>query len=159
MSIQFPSNNRSLRNPRRLGPAATGQRAIRFDVRLPLRYKIGGAYGWGELANISSSGALFTTEHALPVGKVVELCINWPALLDQAVPLNLVAKGPIVRVEAGRAAVRILKHEFRTSSSTFLRESSTPECRSSMVAAAAASTRRSSFQAQGANQAMQGVRV
>lgn len=84
--------------------------------------------------NISSSGALFTTERALPLGKQVELWINWPALLLEAVHLKLVAKGPIVRVEPGRAAMKIVRHEFRTSSSSFLREASTPECRSNRVA-------------------------
>jgi hypothetical protein len=159
MSTQLSSNDQSPQSPKRLGAAVTCQRAIRFPVKLPVRYKIAGEFGWGELVNISSSGALFSTERALPLGKVVELCINWPALLLEAVPLNLVAKGPIVRVEPGRAALRILKYEFRTSSSAFVREASMPECRSSRVAVQAASTDGFSLQVQVANQAMQRVGV
>ena len=157
MSIQPSLKDQSRRNPKRLIAAATCQRAIRFPVKLPVRYKIGEEFGWGELVNISSSGALFTTERTLPLRKGVELCIHWPALLLEAVHLNLVAKGPIVRVEPGRAALRILKYEFRTASSSFLREASMPECRSNRVAMQAASTDGFSLQVQVANQAMQRV--
>jgi hypothetical protein len=159
MSSQPPSKDQSPRRPKRLCEAVTRQRAIRFPVKLPVRYKIGEEFGWGELVNISSSGALFTTERALPLRKGVELCIHWPALLFEAVPLNLVAKGPIVRVEPGRAALRILKYEFRTASSSFLREASTPECRTNRIAVQAASTDGLSLQVQVANQAMQRVGV
>ena len=120
-----------------------------------MRYKVGGEFGWGELVNISSSGALFTTQRDLSPADPVELCINWPARLLQAVPLNLVAKGTIVRVEPGMAAAKILSHEFRTSSSSFLREASMLECRSGRIAVQAASTGGSSLQVQIANQAMQ----
>lgn len=126
-------------------------------MKLPVRYTIAGELGWGELVNISSSGALFTAERVLPLGKRVELWIAWPALLLEAVHLKLVAKGPIVRVEPGRAALKILKHEFRTSSSSFLWEAFTPECRSNRVEVQASSPRGSSLQVQVANQPMQGV--
>lgn len=107
--------------------------------------------------NISSSGALFTTERALPLGSRVELWINWPVLLLEAVHLKLVAEGPIVRVQPGRAALKIVSHEFRTSSSSFLWEASAPECPRNWAAVQASSTRGSSLQVQVANQAMQGV--
>jgi len=127
-------------------------------VKLPVRYKIGGLSGWGELVNISSSGALFTTERALPLGGRVELWIDWPALLLETVHLKLVARGLIVRVQAGRAAVKIATHEFRTSSSPFQREASTPNA-GAIKSAEHASSRGSSLQVQVANQAMQRVRM
>ncbi|MFN7993591.1 MAG: PilZ domain-containing protein [Bryobacteraceae bacterium] len=98
------------------------RKAIRFPVKLPVRYRVGQEVGWGEIVNISSNGALFTTERPLPVGKRVELFIDWPVLLSDSVRLNLVASGSIVRVESDKAAVRIRKHEFRTSSSSFQRK-------------------------------------
>ena len=116
-----------------------------------MRYSVGGQAGWGELVNISSAGALFTTERALSVGKRAELWVNWPVLLMEQVPLKLVIRGWIVRVEPGKAAVKTGRYEFRTSSSSFLREASTPELR--------ASAGGSSFQMQVANQTMQGVGV
>jgi len=154
MPTQFSPNNRSRRTCKRLRAAVTDQRAIRFPLKLLVRYTIDGESGWGELVNISSSGALFTTERALPLGKRAELCIDWPALLLRAVHLKLVAEGQIVRVEPGRAALKALKYEFRTSGSSFLRETSMPASRSSRIAVAAVSTRRSPLQVQISNQAM-----
>jgi hypothetical protein len=158
MRSQSASNDRSPQNPKSLGVAA-GRRAFRFPVTLPVRYQIGGELGWGELVNISSSGALFTTERALVLGRDVELWINWPARLWEAVHLKLVAEGPIVRVEPGRAALNIVRHEFRTSSSSFLWEASTPERPSNRVTVQASSIRGSHLQVQVANQAMQRVRM
>lgn len=92
---------------------------LRFPLSLPVRYITRGDAGWGEILNISSSGALFTTEHPLPVRASAKLYIKWPVLLSDSVHLNLVASGRIVRVEPGRAAIRIKRHEFRTCSPTF----------------------------------------
>jgi hypothetical protein len=66
--------------------------------------------------NIGSSGILFTTEGHLPIGRMVELSVNWPARLDGVCPLQFVATGRVVRSEAQRAAVRIEKYEFKTRS-------------------------------------------
>ena len=119
-----------------------------------MRYTVGGVSGWGELVNISSGGALFTTERELPLGKPIELCVNWPVLLLEEVPLKLAIKGWIIRVEPDRAAVKIGRYEFRTSGSAFLRGAVAPERR-----CAPASASRSALQMQIANQAMQGVGV
>ncbi|HUO29667.1 MAG TPA: PilZ domain-containing protein [Bryobacteraceae bacterium] len=126
-------------------------------MRLPVRYTVGGVSGWGELVNISSGGALFTTERELPLGKPVELCVNWPVLLLEEVPLKLVIKGWIIRVEPGKAAVKIGRYEFRTSGSTFQRDAFSPE--RGCGTEAQASVSRSALQMQVANQAMQGVGV
>lgn len=128
------------RKLKKSGADAERQRAIRFPVRLPIRYTLANDSGWGELIDISSSGALFTTERPLPLGKRVELCIDWPALLLEKVHLKLVARGRTVRIEPGRAAITIMTHEFRTSGSAFLRASAV-----------------ASLQVQVANQAMQGI--
>jgi hypothetical protein len=40
--------------------------------------------------------------------------MNWPALLNGGCPLKFVAVGPVVRLEEGRAAIRIDRYEFRT---------------------------------------------
>ena len=70
--------------------------------------------GAGTCVNIGSGGVLFSTTWRLPIGKTVEVSINWPALLDGSCPLKFVASGPVVRVEDGLAAIRIDKYEFRT---------------------------------------------
>jgi hypothetical protein len=70
----------------------------------------------GTTLNIGSGGILFTTEEKLPIGRTVELSVNWPARLDGTCPLQFVATGRVVRSDALRAAVRIEKYEFKTRS-------------------------------------------
>ena len=91
----------------------------RFPLREDGRYKIiqskaDKISGCGVTLNIGSGGILFSTEERLPVGRTVELSVNWPARLDGTCPLQFVATGRIVRAEANRAAARIERYEFRT---------------------------------------------
>jgi DNA-binding NarL/FixJ family response regulator len=67
-----------------------------------------------ETLNISSKGLLFATEEALLPGQLLQVSVDWPARLDDQVPLKLVAEGRIIRNVNGLAAVRIDKYEFRT---------------------------------------------
>lgn len=92
---------------------------IRFPVREELKYKVlhtktVAVTGAGRTLNIGSGGILFTTEQRLPVGRQVEISVNWPARLDGTCPLKFVAIGRIVRAEAQQAAVRIERYEFKT---------------------------------------------
>jgi PilZ domain-containing protein len=91
---------------------------MRFVVREPVRYRLLRAKGFesvgvGETVDISSSGILFTTSEPLPVGRLVEVSVNWPAQLDGRVPLQLVAVGPVVRATDTKAAVRVRGYEFK----------------------------------------------
>ena len=91
----------------------------RFPVREDVRYRVVQSKtvkvsGVGSTLNIGSGGILFTTEDKLPVGRMVELSVNWPAMLDGVCPLQFVATGRVVRSEAQRAAVRIERYEFKT---------------------------------------------
>jgi hypothetical protein len=72
--------------------------------------------GAGRTLNIGSGGVLFTTEQRLPMGRMVELSVNWPARLDGTCPLKFVAVGRIIRSDNAKAAVRIERYEFRTRS-------------------------------------------
>jgi len=67
-----------------------------------------------ETLNISSKGLLFATEEALQPGQLLQVSVDWPARLENQVPLKLVAEGRIVRNLNGHAAMRIDKYEFRT---------------------------------------------
>jgi len=64
--------------------------------------------------NISSKGLLFSTDEALEPGQLLQVSVDWPARLENQVPLKLVAEGRIVRNLNGLAAMRIDKYEFRT---------------------------------------------
>jgi hypothetical protein len=91
----------------------------RFPVREDLRYRVvqsrtAKVSGVGSTLNMGSGGILFTTEDKLPLGLMVELSVNWPAMLDGICPLQFVATGRVVRSEAQRAAVRIENYEFKS---------------------------------------------
>jgi len=93
----------------------------RFPLHEDVRYKVVQSKtqkitGSGTTLNFGSGGILFTTEEFLPVGRTIELSVNWPARLDGTCPLQFVATGRIVRAEANRAAVRIERYEFKTRS-------------------------------------------
>ena len=93
----------------------------RFPVREDVRYRVMHSKsetqcGSGVTLNIGSGGILFTTQGKLPVGRLVELSVNWPARLDGTCPLQFVAVGRVIRSEDNRAAVRIDRYEFKTRS-------------------------------------------
>jgi hypothetical protein len=77
-----------------------GERAERFRVRYPIKYRAAGEPTWheGETVNISRTGLLFTMTAPLEVGSYVELII----LLDETrgrgrTCLEVVCSGPVVR--------------------------------------------------------------
>src|SRR5215831_20689236 len=93
----------------------------RFPLREDVRYRVVQSksqkiFGLGTTLNIGSGGVLFTTEDPLPLGRLVELSVNWPARLDGICPLQFVATGRVVRSEPTCAAVRIERYEFKTRS-------------------------------------------
>src|SRR4051794_1447306 len=84
----------------------------RFPVREEVKYRVlqgksANASGTGKTLNIGSRGILFTTEGKLPMGRMIELSVNWPARLGGTCALKFVAVGRIVRADLDRAAVRI----------------------------------------------------
>src|SRR5208282_5709825 len=95
------------------------RRSERMAIEQEVHYRVlnkkdGEIKADGKTVNISSSGVLFTTQQPLLPGRQVELDINWPAQLDNKCNLKLVARGRVVRLDGGRAALEILQHEFRT---------------------------------------------
>ena len=98
----------------------------RLPIEREVRYKVLGGkktvkqVGTGKTLNMSSGGVLFTTESALPEGERVELAVSWPAQLNDALPLKLVALGRLVRTEENQAAISIERYEFKTRGSNGL---------------------------------------
>lgn len=92
--------------------------AVRFSIPQQVRYRLidrhDQATGFGQVVNISSGGLLFTTDHQLEPGEMLEVSVQWPAQLEDRCPLKLVTTGRIVRVEKGLAAASIERYEFRT---------------------------------------------
>jgi c-di-GMP-binding flagellar brake protein YcgR len=93
--------------------------AVRYPIVLNARYqavrkksKHGGA---GRTIDISSGGLLMASEHNLPMGIKLEVAIEWPALLDGAIELVLVAAGRVVRARELSFALELSRYEFRTT--------------------------------------------
>ena len=114
LSLPVPNPNPSI------NPLASERRGTsRFPLREEVKYKVlharsGESSGSGQTINFGSGGILFTTEEKLPIGRMVELSVSWPARLDGTCALKFVAVGRVVRAEPTRAAVRIERYEFRT---------------------------------------------
>ena len=105
--------------PERL--AGDRRSSLRFPLSRTLKHHgIGagnGQAGSGETINISSRGVLFKTTERVRRGEWLELAISWPAQLSPRVKLQLVARGPVIRIEDGQVALAIQQHEFRTQPS------------------------------------------
>jgi DNA-binding NarL/FixJ family response regulator len=91
----------------------------RFDCHLAVSYQslekpFLSGLGTSETLNISSKGVLFKADEALEPGQLVQVSVDWPARLENQIPLKLVAEGRIVRNIKGIAAMTIEKYEFRT---------------------------------------------
>jgi len=109
---------------------------IQGDRRSARRYAIGLEAQWelvqrkkvlfsgaARTVDLSSRGLLVATGRKLPVGLKLQLTIFWPVLLHNVTTLQLKIEGRVVRSDYAHAAIRILKHEFRTAGT--LRE---PRC-------------------------------
>lgn len=91
----------------------------RFPIPLAVSYQtlehpILSGQGISETLNISSKGLLFTSNEQFQAGQLVQVSLDWPARLENQIPLKLVAEGRIVRNSNGQTAMTIDKYEFRT---------------------------------------------
>ncbi|MDE3196925.1 MAG: PilZ domain-containing protein, partial [Acidobacteriota bacterium] len=99
--------------------AAERRNNARFPCRLAISYQtlehpILSGQGTSETLNISSKGILFTSNERFEAGQLVQVSLDWPARLENQIPLKLVAEGRIVRNANGQTAMTIDKYEFRT---------------------------------------------
>jgi FixJ family two-component response regulator len=101
------------------GKGAERRTNARFDCHLAVSYQtlekpFLSGLGSSETLNISSKGVLFKADEKLEPGQLVQVSVDWPARLENQIPLKLVAEGRIVRNIKGIAAMTIEKYEFRT---------------------------------------------
>jgi len=112
------SREREVRLPKQ--PGMDRRAATRFPVALGVRYVVqnrsGGSAtaGSGQIVDFSSCGVRFTTDSSLEPGLRLKLLIDWPALLDGAVALQLTVEGTVVRSSNNDVSLRIEHDGFRT---------------------------------------------
>jgi len=90
----------------------------RYPVKLTVRYRTVGrsehVNGVGHTLNMSSGGLLVSGEQEVSAGLRLEVNVEWPLLLDGAVPLQLVAHGKVVRCGGSMFAISFAQYQFRT---------------------------------------------
>src|SRR5690348_13597873 len=79
----------------------------RYVIEARLHYLIGGIRGEGSTFNIGSSGLLMNIGQVLPIGRKVQVMIEWPVRLEDHIPLDLVLIGKVLRGSSQGTAVRI----------------------------------------------------
>jgi len=99
--------------------AAERRNNARFPCHLAISYQtlehpILSGQGTSETLNIGSKGILFTSDEKFEAGQLLQVSLDWPARLENQIPLKLVAEGRIVRNAHGQTAMTIDKYEFRT---------------------------------------------
>jgi len=109
------SSERRVRLPKALN--LSNRAGTRFPIALELRYAVKGRQpitGFGRTIELSSGALTFAADEPLESGDKLEVTIDWPALLDGGVRLQLVMTGKIVRTYQTETEVTIQRHEFRT---------------------------------------------
>jgi hypothetical protein len=98
-------------------------RATRFDLHLPLKYRLLGESGWreGTTENISRSGMLFQAEEFITPNAQLEINLVLPAEIAGLAAAEVICRGEVVRtVESGTVsptlAAKILQYHFQHSS-------------------------------------------
>jgi PAS domain S-box-containing protein len=100
-------------------------RATRFDLHLPLKYRLVGESGWreGTTENISRSGMLFQAEEPIAPNAQLEINLVLPAEIAGLAAAEVVCRGEVVRTvnrESGTVsptlAAKILQYHFQHGS-------------------------------------------
>src|SRR6266851_4358176 len=98
-------------------------RATRFDLHLPLKYRLLGESGWreGTTENISRSGMLFQAEEFITPNAQLEINLVLPAEIAGLAAAEVMCRGEVVRtVESGTVsptlAAKILQYHFQHGS-------------------------------------------
>jgi PAS domain S-box-containing protein len=98
-------------------------RATRFDLHLPLKYRLLGESGWreGTTENISRSGMLFQAEETLTPNAQLEINLVLPEEIAGLAAAEVICRGEVVRtVESGAVsptlAAKILQYHFQHGS-------------------------------------------
>jgi len=97
-------------------------RAQRFNLHLPVKYRMIGQDDWreGTTENISRSGMLFRAEEMIPANAQLEIYLVLPAEIAGLSAAEVVCRGEIVRATAPEqpnmhpaVAAKILQYHFQ----------------------------------------------
>jgi hypothetical protein len=93
-----------------MGNAASAllDRAQRFPMTVPLRFRKSGMPHWLEArtVNISRTGILFGTDETIPIGSVLDVSVDFP------MHSTLECQCTVVRTDEALVAVQIQRHNL-----------------------------------------------
>ena len=95
----------------------------RFPIIAQAEYILGGHRANATTVDIGSGGLLLKTRNTLGIGQRIVVLIDWPALLDERLPLRLVVFGKVLRSNGAGTAVGITRYEYRISAQSVARSS------------------------------------
>ena len=122
LPLEAPMARTAAAQMRRTREKISPFRAQRFNLQLPLKYRLNGESDWrvGQTENISRSGMLFRAEEMIPPTAQLEINLVLPAEIAGLTAAEVVCKGEVVRAleadprSAGPAmAARILQYHFQ----------------------------------------------
>jgi len=98
-------------------------RATRYDLHLPLKYRLLGEQEWREgiTENVSRSGVLFRTDEKISLNAQLEFNLVLPVGAAGPSPAEVVCRGEIVRnadASSPTLAARILQYHFEHGAKT-----------------------------------------
>jgi hypothetical protein len=95
-------------------------RAERFPVHIPVRYRIPHSSEWFDAwtENVSRSGVLFRTLHTFEPTTTLDVRLEFPPVSREGVHIEAVCQGEVVRVEQAyqggiSPAIAIAIHHYR----------------------------------------------
>ena len=94
----------------------------RYPIRLPVEFRFGGipgslADGKTWTISISSRLILIEPDERIRLGQRLQVVIDWPARVDNRIPLRLHVTGRTVPVDEGCLAIEVKTYVFRIAAS------------------------------------------
>ena len=94
--------------------ACERRRHQRYRINTTAQVFLSGVHERVETLDISSGGVLLKSGALLPVGRRVQLFVDWPALLNERCALRLIIEGKIIRSNPEGTAIKIIRYDYRT---------------------------------------------
>jgi len=108
----------------------------RYELALEVRCKPRGSSEVlvGKTCDLSRRGVRFRAEKTFLPGHILQLHIQWPFLLAEVCPLQLVILGRVLRSDQSGTVITVTRHEFRTIGTAANGSAQPGHTRDSMVA-------------------------
>jgi hypothetical protein len=98
------------------------RRELKLELRFCYQRGRHTYHGSGRTRDFSDKVICFESDHEVPRGVQLELCIAWPVSLQGSLPLEMVIHGALVRRQHSLVVLRLEQFEFRTQCENYFHE-------------------------------------